>query len=101
IAAGGDVMECAGEVGAKCSCHAPRLPRDGQEGSKLFTLEPKRGQTSSERKLPATTGRDSGLGPKKEGAAPRVASCLNRAHHGIGDLTAELSRHVLVEEDSS
>src|SRR5438067_12612315 len=71
IAAGGDVMECASEVGAKCSCHAPRLPRNAQEGSKLFSLEPKRAPTSSERKLPPTTGRDSGLSPKKEGAAPR------------------------------
>src|SRR5204863_1895784 len=48
IAAGGDVMECAGEVGAKCSCHAPRLPRNAQEGSKLFSLEAKRALTSSE-----------------------------------------------------
>src|SRR5437016_10843776 len=66
-------MECAGEVGTKCSCHAPRLPRNAQEGSKLFSLEPKRAPTSSEWKLPPTTGRDSGLDPKNEGAAPGVA----------------------------
>src|SRR5207248_836845 len=71
IAAGGDVMECASEVGAKCSCHVPRLPRNSQEGPKLFPLEPKRAPTSSEWKPPPTTGRHSGLDPKKEGTAPR------------------------------
>src|SRR5438477_11265756 len=60
-------MECASEVGAKCSCHAPRLPRNSQEGPKLFTLEPKEALTSSERKLPPTTGRHRGLDSKKEG----------------------------------
>src|SRR5205823_12026385 len=80
ISAGGDVMECASEVGAKCSCRAPRLPRYAPEGSKLFSLEPKRVPTSSERKLPPTTGRDDGLDPKKEGMAPRsVPACCRRS----------------------
>jgi hypothetical protein len=34
-------MECASKVGAKCSCHALRLPRNSQESPKLFPLEPK------------------------------------------------------------
>src|SRR2546423_4763649 len=65
-------MECARGVGAKCAWHAPRLPRNSQEGPKLFPLEPKRAQTSSERKLLHPTGRHSGLEPKKRRCGPKT-----------------------------
>src|SRR5205814_3855255 len=90
IAAGSDVMECASEVRAKCSCHAPRIPRDAEEGSKLFSLERKRAQTSSERKLRLQLVDRAGRIRKKkvrpqgseEGAAPRVPGCGATAYGG-------------------